>query len=198
MRFQFGLGGRFIFERRYFVRIDTDHQIRNVIVNLGECLSKFVLQETAGRLQKEFPKEVRRLPAKIDVDQMALLKGLDHLKRSADSSGMLAGMDAFSNAAFGVLTSNKLADALDLTKEDPRILARYGDAPRPTGTRFGPGRRSGVTSRGGFHSPEPCPTQFATISHSRQANSYSSFVFRSIGASTRHDRRGRIRSRSAA
>ena len=57
----------------------------------------------------------------------ALLKGLDHLKRSADASGMLAGMDAFSEAAFGVLTSSKLADALDLSKEDPRIRARYGD-----------------------------------------------------------------------
>ncbi len=60
-------------------------------------------------------------------DRKSLLKGLDHLKRSADSSGMLAGMDAFSEAAFGVLTSNKLADALDLSKEDPRIVARYGD-----------------------------------------------------------------------
>jgi hypothetical protein len=60
-------------------------------------------------------------------DRKRLLLGLDHLKRSADSSGMLAGMDAFSEAAFGVLTSNKLADALDLSKEDPRIVARYGD-----------------------------------------------------------------------
>jgi hypothetical protein len=26
----------------------------------------------------------------------------------------------------GILTSSKLADALDLSKEDPRIVARYG------------------------------------------------------------------------
>jgi hypothetical protein len=60
-------------------------------------------------------------------DRKALLKGLDHLKRSADASGMLSGMDAFSEAAFGVLTSSTLADALDLSKEDPAIRARYGD-----------------------------------------------------------------------
>lgn len=60
-------------------------------------------------------------------DRKALLKGLDHLKRSSDASGLLSGMDAFSEAAFGVLTSSKLADALDLSKESPETRARYGD-----------------------------------------------------------------------
>jgi len=60
-------------------------------------------------------------------DRKALLKGLDHLKRSSDASGLLTGMDAFSEAAFGVLTSSKLADALDLSKESPETRARYGD-----------------------------------------------------------------------
>jgi uncharacterized protein (DUF1501 family) len=35
-------------------------------------------------------------------------------------------MDTFTQQAIGSLTSSKLADALDLSKEDPRILARYG------------------------------------------------------------------------
>lgn len=60
-------------------------------------------------------------------DRKSLLKGLDLLKREVDSTGMLRGMDAFSEAAFGVLTSSKLVDALDLSKEDPKIRARYGD-----------------------------------------------------------------------
>lgn len=60
-------------------------------------------------------------------DRKALLGGLDLLKREADVSGMLKGMDAFSQAAFGVLTSSKLSDALDLSKEDPRTVAKYGD-----------------------------------------------------------------------
>ncbi|MEZ6047365.1 MAG: hypothetical protein R3C11_17640 [Planctomycetaceae bacterium] len=37
-------------------------------------------------------------------DRKALLKGLDQLKREADSTGMFEGVDAFTEAAFGVLT----------------------------------------------------------------------------------------------
>ncbi|MBI1311684.1 DUF1501 domain-containing protein [bacterium] len=60
-------------------------------------------------------------------DRKSLLGGLDQLKRECDSSGLLDGIDAFNEAAFGVLTSSKLLDALDLSKEDPAIVARYGD-----------------------------------------------------------------------
>lgn len=60
-------------------------------------------------------------------DRKLLLTGLDTLKRSVDATGMIRGMDAFTEAAFGVLTSNRLADALDISKEDPKTRARYGD-----------------------------------------------------------------------
>ncbi len=60
-------------------------------------------------------------------DRKQLLSGLDLLKREADASGMLRGMDSFTQAAFGVLTSSRLADALDLSKEDPKVRDRYGD-----------------------------------------------------------------------
>jgi hypothetical protein len=60
-------------------------------------------------------------------DRQALLAGLDNLKRAADADGSLRGMDAFTRAAFGVLTSSSLADALDVSKEDPEVRARYGD-----------------------------------------------------------------------
>jgi len=60
-------------------------------------------------------------------DRKSLLQGLDLLKREVDSTGMLRGMDAFSEAAFGVLTSSRLVDALDLSKEDPKVRERYGD-----------------------------------------------------------------------
>lgn len=56
-----------------------------------------------------------------------LLTSLDGLKRNADATGMMAGMDAFSQAAFGVLTSSRLADALDISKEPEEVRARYGD-----------------------------------------------------------------------
>lgn len=60
-------------------------------------------------------------------DRRGLLKSLDGLRRDVDSTGLLKGMDTFTETAFGVLTSSKLVDALDLSKEDPRIVARYGD-----------------------------------------------------------------------
>ena len=60
-------------------------------------------------------------------DRKTLLTSLDGLKRDADSSGMIEGMDAFTQAAFGVLTSSGLANALDISKEPEEVRARYGD-----------------------------------------------------------------------
>lgn len=60
-------------------------------------------------------------------DRKTLLASLDHLKREADARGMLSGMDAFTEAAFGVLTSSKLANALDISQEPAEIRERYGD-----------------------------------------------------------------------
>jgi hypothetical protein len=59
-------------------------------------------------------------------DRRALLTGLDRFRRDVDTSGAMTGMDAFEQQAFGVLTSSKLVDALDLSKEDPRVVERYG------------------------------------------------------------------------
>ena len=56
----------------------------------------------------------------------SLLKSFDRFRRDADSSGLLDGMDAFTQQALGVLTSSRLADALNLEKEDPKIRERYG------------------------------------------------------------------------
>jgi uncharacterized protein (DUF1501 family) len=39
---------------------------------------------------------------------------------------MMDGMDAFNQQAFGILTSSKLLEALDVTKEDAKIRDRYG------------------------------------------------------------------------
>jgi hypothetical protein len=59
-------------------------------------------------------------------DRQALLGSLDRFRRDADSSGMMEGMDAFTQRAFGVLTSSKLFEAMDLEREDPRIRDKYG------------------------------------------------------------------------
>lgn len=54
-----------------------------------------------------------------------LVGNFDRLKRDWDA-GAAAGMDAFQDQAFSILTSSKLVDALDLSKEDPRSRERYG------------------------------------------------------------------------
>ncbi len=60
------------------------------------------------------------------ADRRTLLRGFDGLRREIDASGMMSGMDHFTAQAFGLLTSSRLAEALDLSREDPRVVARYG------------------------------------------------------------------------
>ena len=60
-------------------------------------------------------------------DRRRLLSEIDTLRRDIDITGAMEGMDAFGQRALDVLTSSKLVDALDLSKEDPSIVARYGD-----------------------------------------------------------------------
>jgi hypothetical protein len=60
-------------------------------------------------------------------DRRQLLNSLDNLRRDIDRSGAMEGMDTFGQKAVDVLTSSKLLDALDLSKEDPRLVERYGD-----------------------------------------------------------------------
>jgi hypothetical protein len=59
-------------------------------------------------------------------DRRKLLSGFDRLRREVDA-GQMNALDRFTSGAFDVLTSSKLADALDLSKEDPKIRERYGD-----------------------------------------------------------------------
>jgi uncharacterized protein (DUF1501 family) len=58
-------------------------------------------------------------------DRRKLLAGFDNLRRDVSASQMQA-LDRFTSGAFDVLTSSKLADALDLSKEDPKTRERYG------------------------------------------------------------------------
>lgn len=56
-----------------------------------------------------------------------LLNSIDRLRRDVDASGKLEALDAYEQRAFGILTSSKLIDALDLSQESPEVRARYGD-----------------------------------------------------------------------
>ena len=48
-----------------------------------------------------------------------LLSSFDRFRREVDASGVVAGMDALNRRALDVLTSSRLVEAFDLSKEDP-------------------------------------------------------------------------------
>jgi len=59
-------------------------------------------------------------------DRRNLLARLDTLHRDIDAGGNVRAMDAFQQQAMNVLTSSKLLDALDLSKEPQSVRDRYG------------------------------------------------------------------------
>jgi hypothetical protein len=59
-------------------------------------------------------------------DRKSLLSSFDTFRRQADASGAMDGLDSYQQQAMDVLTSSRLADAFDLSKEDPKTVARYG------------------------------------------------------------------------
>lgn len=60
------------------------------------------------------------------ADRRTLLRSFDSMRREIDALGTLDGMDHFTEQAFGLLTSSRLAEALDLSREDRRVIDRYG------------------------------------------------------------------------
>jgi hypothetical protein len=59
-------------------------------------------------------------------DRQSLLSSFDNFRRRMDVSASLQGVDAFTRKAFDVLSSSKLVEALDLSKEDAAVRDRYG------------------------------------------------------------------------
>jgi len=57
-------------------------------------------------------------------DRRSLLHQFDMLRHDVDHSGVLAGVDRFQQQAFDVITRG-VSEAFDLSREDPRVLARY-------------------------------------------------------------------------
>ena len=59
-------------------------------------------------------------------DRRALLSSLDTFRRDFDANGNFEAMDSFTQQAFGVLTSSRLAEALNLDRETPAMRDAYG------------------------------------------------------------------------
>jgi hypothetical protein len=59
-------------------------------------------------------------------DRKNLLGSFDRFRRQVDASGTMRGMDQLAEQAMSILTSSRLAEALDLSQEDPAVRERYG------------------------------------------------------------------------
>jgi hypothetical protein len=59
-------------------------------------------------------------------DRRSLLASFDGFRRQVDARGVAEGIDSFQRQAFEVLTSPRLAQALDLSREEARTRGRYG------------------------------------------------------------------------
>lgn len=74
-----------------------------------------------GQLQKNLQLNMK----KSDLEQRRqLLSQLDQLKRKLDSQGSIQSIDQFQQQAFDVIMGG-VADAFDLSKEDPRVIDKY-------------------------------------------------------------------------
>jgi hypothetical protein len=87
---------------------------------LGAAFAPF-LPGSGGDLQQDMQ---LALPRERLDDRRGLLAQLDRIHRDADSSGLLAGMDKFQQQAFQTILGG-VASAFDVSKEDPRLVARY-------------------------------------------------------------------------
>lgn len=59
-------------------------------------------------------------------ERKALLTEFDRFRRDVDGSGLMEGLDTFNQQAFGMLTSSKLVEALDIEREDASVRESYG------------------------------------------------------------------------
>jgi hypothetical protein len=67
-------------------------------------------------------------------ERKTMMRAFDALRREIDADGSVTAADESTRRALDILTSSKLADALDLTQEDPRLRDRYGrGSPEPAG-----------------------------------------------------------------
>ncbi len=93
---------------------------------LGMAHTPFRLVGGAGKKMKSDNLTLQGITLEQLEDRVRLLKSFDDLDRTLDQKGTMDGMDAFNQQALGILTSSKLVEALDLSKEKPEVLERYG------------------------------------------------------------------------
>src|SRR4030095_3132933 len=61
------------------------------------------------------------------ADRRRLAQDFDRLRRDIDTSGVMDVTDVFNRQAVEILATGKAQEAFDLSKEDPRLVEKYGD-----------------------------------------------------------------------
>ncbi len=98
-------------------RGNRDHEVREPYYGISPE-SRFVIRQ-AGQMQPEVTLD--RLSRRRD-----LLGQLDHARRSLDSSPATRSLDRFQQMAWSLITSDRLRDALDISRETPAMREQYG------------------------------------------------------------------------
>jgi hypothetical protein len=93
---------------------------------LGMAHAPFRLVAEKGAETKNDNMVLKNLTLDQLNDRMALLKSFDTINRGLDARGVMDGMDSYSEQAMGILTSSRLVDAIDLSKEPAATVERYG------------------------------------------------------------------------
>ncbi len=65
------------------------------------------------------------LPVSRLDDRLALLNNIDQFNRTLDQSGSMAAMDHFTRQAYRILTSGAFSSAMDIDREDTKVIDSY-------------------------------------------------------------------------
>lgn len=88
----------------------------------GSAYAPFV-PGAGGQLQKDMQVSLPR--ERFFDDRQQMLSQLDRLNRQIDASGQVEAMDALQHQSYQLLLGGGVSNALDLSKEDPKVLERY-------------------------------------------------------------------------
>jgi uncharacterized protein (DUF1501 family) len=95
---------------------------------LGAAYNPFTTESEPN--SKEFKVASLTLEAALTSDRLSirqsLLKGFDSYRRDLDQHGSLAGIDAFTQEALSLVTSERAAQAFRLDEEPAEVRERYG------------------------------------------------------------------------
>jgi hypothetical protein len=88
---------------------------------LGQAHAAF---RPAGEVGKDM--QLQSIDLSRLADRRRTLAAFDRFRRRVDIDRAMQGTSELQDRALDILTSSQLAEALDLSKEDPKTLARYG------------------------------------------------------------------------